>query len=186
MCRVELQACGKTKFQKEEVISKYRTHKTVSVINAAALLVDNGRAGTLSRLEEIIEFAKQMKYKRLGLAYCFGMESLAVSVMQILKANEFIVSAVSCSIGGIMQSEINTKSCIHKVACNPAGQAIQLNTENAELTIIMGICLGHDIILQKNLTMDFTTLLVKDRVNDHNPAKGIETEYEKITSKIKS
>ena len=33
----------------------------------------------------------------------------------------------------------------------------------------MGLCLGHDILLQKTLLTDFTTFVVKDRVLKHNP-----------------
>ena len=33
----------------------------------------------------------------------------------------------------------------------------------------MGLCLGHDLLLQKKLQSDFTTFVVKDRVLKHNP-----------------
>lgn len=53
------------------------------VIQAAAELVDHGRAGTLSRLEETIEFAKLMDYKRIGLAYCYGKEGEAKAMAYV-------------------------------------------------------------------------------------------------------
>jgi uncharacterized metal-binding protein len=85
----------------------------------------------------------------------------------------FDVSAISCSVGGLKQSEVNDSSCIHKVSCNPLGQADQLNAEEIDLTLVVGICLGHDILLNRNLKMDFTTLVVKDRKNNHAPLLGI-------------
>ena len=51
---------------------------------------------------------------------------------------------------------------------------MQLNAEKVDLVLIMGICLGHDILLQRNLQADSTTLLVKDRVFRHNPLLGLE------------
>lgn len=88
----------------------------------------------------------------------------------------FTVAAVSCSVGGLKQSEVNSESCIHKVSCNPLGRAEQLNGEKVELTLIVGICMGHDILLNRNLKMDFTTYVVKDRLHNHSPLKGLRTE----------
>ena len=36
-------------------------------------------------------------------------------------------------------------------------------------SILVGLCLGHDLLIQKNLNSDFTTFIVKDRVFYHNP-----------------
>jgi len=102
------------------------------------------------------------------------MEKYAVSLETVLKSKGFKVAAVSCSVGGLKQSEVNSVSCIHKVSCNPLGQAQQLNAENVDLTLIIGICVGHDILLNRNLTMDFTTLVVKDRKHNHAPLLGFE------------
>ncbi len=114
-----------------------------------------------------------MQYQKVGLAYCYGMEGDATVVRDIFKKEGIMLQTISCSLGAIMQDTINEKSCIHKVSCNPIGQAHQLNAENVDFVIIMGICLGHDILLQKNLKADFTTLIVKDRTNNHNPMEGI-------------
>ena len=116
-----------------------------------------------------------MNYNKIGLAYCYGMEQTAMKIKKIFIENSLDIIPISCSVGGLTQSEINTASCIHKVSCNPIGQAEQLNSENVDLTIVMGICLGHDILLHKNLNMDFTTLVVKDRVYNNNPIKIFET-----------
>jgi len=72
-CRTS-NSCGAEKFEKGELISSYSETENQKIVQAAALLVDNGRAGTLSRIQEIIEFIKSMQYSRVGLAYCYGME----------------------------------------------------------------------------------------------------------------
>lgn len=166
-------ACGNEKFDIENITEQFHDISNQKIVQAAAHLVDNGRAGTLSRLEEIIEFVGLMNYQRVGLAYCYGMESDAILVRDLFKKAGINLQTISCSVGSLMQDAVNEKSCIHKVSCNPIGQAHQLNAENVDFVIIMGICLGHDILLQKNLQADFTTLIVKDRTNKHNPMESI-------------
>ncbi len=180
ICRKQTNSCTLEHLKKFETIQLYKNYSTIEIVEAAAQLVDNGRAGKLSRTEEIMEFARTMHYKKIGLAYCFGMEKQAEKFQNLFRKNGFEVAAISCSVGGLTQSEVNSKSCIHKVSCNPIGQAHQLNTEKADLTLIMGICMGHDILLQRNLNMDFTTLVVKDRVFHHNPLQSIVEKNELI------
>lgn len=175
VCRKQQTSCDRESFEKAEVIGRYKEAANSEIVKAAAELVDSGRAGTLSRIEEIIEFAKRMNYQKLGLAYCYGMEKYAKAIETLLTDEWFDVSAVSCSVGGLKQSEVNEASCIHKVSCNPLGQAEQLNAEKVDLTLVVGICLGHDILLNRTLIMDFTTLVVKDRKNNHAPLLGITT-----------
>jgi uncharacterized metal-binding protein len=174
VCRKQQLSCDRESFDKTEVIDLYQEFSNSEIIKASAELVDGGRAGTLSRMEEIVEFANLMNYKSLGLAYCYGMEQHAKAIETILTNKGFVVSAVSCSVGGLKQSEVNTSSCIHKVSCNPLGQAEQLNAENVDLTLVIGICMGHDILLNRTLNMDSTTLVVKDRKFKHAPLLGIQ------------
>ena len=44
------------------------------------------------------------------------------------------------------------------------------NAEQMEMNIIMGLCVGHDMLFSKYSEAPVTTLLVKDRVTGHNPA----------------
>jgi uncharacterized metal-binding protein len=173
VCLKQQTSCDRESFDKAEIIVKYKVVSNSGIVKAAAELVDSGRAGTLSRMEEIVEFAQTMGYKKLGLAYCYGMEQYANAIETVLTDRGFNVSAVSCSVGGLKQSEVNSASCIHKISCNPLGQAEQLNSENVDLTLVVGICLGHDILLNRTLNMDFTTLGVKDRKFNHAPLQGI-------------
>lgn len=175
ICIKQQNSCSKESFKKEETLHNYHKTENKTIVDASALLVDNGRAGTLSRIDEICEFAKSLNFKKIGIAYCYGMEKNVKKIESYFKEKGFEVSAVSCSVGGLKQSEVNETSCIHKVSCNPIGQANQLNSENVDLTVVVGICLGHDILLNRNLNMDFTTLVVKDRVFNHNPLKALET-----------
>ena len=171
-CR-EGESCGTENFERNEVRNAYYADENQKILQAAASLVDNGRAGSLSRIQEIIEFVHKMDYKKIGLAYCYGMEETAKNLKNLFRENNIKLTPVSCSVGALAQDEINAESCIHKVSCNPIGQASQLNSEGADFVLIMGICLGHDLILQRNLNADFTTVAVKDRVYNHNPLQEL-------------
>lgn len=176
-CR-KTETCQATLFDREEVIQKYSAE--TEIVRAAASLVDHGRAGTLSRLQETIEFARQMKYKRIGLAYCYGMEKEVQQIAEIIRTSELNVRAVSCTVGGIPQNSVNPESEYCSVSCNPIGQAAQLNRENVDFVLMIGLCLGHDILFQREIKADFSSLVVKDRVHKHAPLK----ELTKIESTI--
>ena len=78
---------------------------------------------------------------------------------------------VACTVGGVAQDDVNQSSSTHTVSCNPIGQAEQFNAEGADLVILMGICMGHDILLQRKLQCDVTTFVVKDRVFANDPLR---------------
>lgn len=143
------------------------------IVQAAAKLVDNGRAGTLSRLDEVIEYSTLMGYQTIGLAFCYGMEKDVRLIADYLRANKFKVEAVSCTVGGLAQNQINHNSNICNVSCNPTGQARQLNSKNPNLTLTVGLCLGHDILFNHEIKSDTTNLVVKDRVYNHKPLEAI-------------
>lgn len=171
ICRAG-EKCTIVSFDKDEVVARYQQEQPI--VQAAARLVDNGRAGTLPRLMEIAELAQMLKMQKLGLAYCYGMESDARLVAQFLRKEGFTVEAASCTVGGLAQNQINAESNNCNVACNPIGQALQLNQRQPDLVITMGLCLGHDLLFQRNIMADTTTLLVKDRVYQHQPLLALE------------
>lgn len=172
-CR-KTESCHAQRFENEDLIQSYHLPQNQKIVQSAAELVDHGRAGTLSRLQEIIEFSKSMQYQRIGIAYCYGMEKDTALITQIFRESGFKIFPVSCTTGGFKQSEVNEKSKIEKVSCNPLAQAEQINNEEVDLTITIGLCLGHDILFQKQIKSACTTLIVKDRVHNHNPINALE------------
>lgn len=172
-CR-ELTSCGSEKYDRVESIAAYHEPDAQAVVQAAAQLVDEGRAGSLSRIEEIAEFATERGWKRLGLAYCYGMEADANLVSRFFRSRKFRVEAVSCSTGAFAQDAMNEASPIHKTGCNPIGQAEQIKWAKVDLVIEMGLCLGHDMLLHERLAgIPSTTLVVKDRTTGHDPLRAI-------------
>ena len=121
--------------------------------------MDNGKAGTLTRLDEIVEYTKLLGYTSIGVAYCYSMEKEAVLLREYLEQKGFKPTMVSCTVDGIKESQIDTSKTKNTVSCNPLGQANILNSAGIQFTILMGLCLGHDILLQKNLKMHFSTFI---------------------------
>jgi len=134
----------------------------------------------LTRLEEIIHYAKDMGYRHLGMAFCIGLEREASVINEILE-KEFEVSSVCCKVCGIDKKDLGLER-LHsyegvEATCNPLGQAMVLNKEGTDLNIILGLCIGHDVIFTKNSKAPVTTLAVKDRVLAHNPLGAIYSRY---------
>lgn len=169
-CR-EGEQCAAVSFDTNQVIKAY--HNEQNIVQAAAQLVDFGRAGTLSRIQELVEFSKSMNFQTIGLAYCYGMENDAFLISSHLRTMGLKVEAVSCTVGGLVQSAINQTSNICKVACNPIGQARQLNAKKPDLVVTMGLCMGHDILFNREIKSDTTTLVVKDRAHQHQPLRAL-------------
>lgn len=114
------------------------------------------------RVQELVEFTRRMKYSKLGVAFCTGLHEETKSLCKILESHGFNVNSICCAIDG---------------GCNPVGQARVLNSADTELNIIMGLCIGHDVLFTKFSDAPVTTLVVKDRVTCHNPAAPLMNRY---------
>lgn len=132
------------------------------------------------RIREIMLFAKEMGYRKLGLAFCVGLATEAEIVAKIL-SQEFEVVSVCCKACGIAKRSLGLEQIHperdHETTCNPAGQAALLNEAGSELNIVCGLCVGHDAIFNMTSRAPVTTLIVKDRVLAHNPAGAIYSPY---------
>jgi uncharacterized metal-binding protein len=63
-------------------------------------------------------------------------------------------------------------------------QAEVLNGEKTELNVMVGLCLGHDILFIRNFKADVTPLIVKDRVIGHNPIAALYTSQTYYKSRL--
>ncbi|RLG40732.1 MAG: hypothetical protein DRO05_05685 [Thermoproteota archaeon] len=144
--------------------------------------------GVRPRLLEIIKFSEMMGWKRLGVAFCTGLSDEARRVVEILEKAGFEVCSVRCKCGGIDKTELGVPkeykiSSLYgrpdsfEAGCNPIVQAEVLNSEEVELNIIVGLCIGHDILFSKYSKAPVTTLIVKDRVTGHNPVASLYSAY---------
>ncbi len=141
----------------------------------------------IPRIEETIQFAKKMNYKKLGLAFCLGLANEALIINKILENEGFEVVSVCCKTGGIAKENIGLKPNqkigapdSYEVMCNPIAQAEVMNEEKPDWVILLGLCVGHDTLFIKYCRQPITALAVKDRVLGHNPLTALylsETPY---------
>lgn len=145
---------------------------------------------TKTRIQEICEFARRLGCKRLGLAFCLGLAEEARAVAEVLAEQGFEVVSAVCKAGRTPKSELGLEAedtialDDTEAMCNPIYQAMLLNESNAELNVLLGLCVGHDSLFFKYAQAPTTVLAVKDRVTGHNPLAPIylrRSYYRKIT-----
>ena len=125
-----------------------------------------------SRLVEIRNYALKSGFKKIGIAHCMAVSKEAEAVKGFF-AKDFEVLAIDCKTGKLPKSDFLGDGFVG-ISCNPLGQAEYLAANGSEMNIVMGLCVGHDMIFGMNSTVPTTTLLVKDRAHKHNPLEGIQ------------
>lgn len=65
----------------------------------------------------------------------------------------------------------------YEAMCNPIMQAKVLKEKDTEINIVVGLCIGHDILFNKHSHVVTTTLIVKDRILAHNPIGALYSPY---------
>jgi uncharacterized metal-binding protein len=128
-----------------------------------------------TRIEETVEFAGKLGCRKLGLAFCGGLQKEAGLVADILEASGFVLASVACTCGGVGKESIGIQDSekVHigsfESMCNPLLQAAVLNREQTEFNVVLGLCVGHDSLFLKHADAFSTVLAAKDRVTGHNP-----------------
>ena len=128
-----------------------------------------------TRVEDTIALARLMGYKLIGIATCIGLLDETARLCAILKAQGFETASVCCKAGSIDKLKLGltenekVRPGSFEPACNPIAQAKLLNAQKTDMNIIVGLCVGHDMLFNKSSDAPVTTLVVKDRVTGHNP-----------------
>jgi len=141
----------------------------IRTVQSASALVDDGRAGTLDRVQEVIAFILHQNFRRIGVAACWSMKDTAREFCEELEQHGVIALPVWCTSGAVREREIDSHKDSDSVSCNPAGQAETMNRLQPDLVVEMGLCLGHDILFHQHLEVPHTVLAVKDRRHHHAP-----------------
>ena len=138
------------------------------------------------RIRELIEFAKKIGAQKIGIAFCTGLSDEASKVAAVLRHFGFTVHSVRCKCGAIDKTKLGVPKEYKfgepdefEAACNPVAQALLLNAIKTDLNIIVGLCVGHDILFTKYSEAPVTTLIVKDRYTGHNPVIALYSGYHK-------
>jgi uncharacterized metal-binding protein len=129
-----------------------------------------------TRVEDTIALAKLMNYKKIGIATCIGLLDETSRLAEILTAQDLEPYSVCCKSGSIDKLELGLQESekvrpnTFEPACNPIAQAALLNKAATDMNLIIGLCVGHDMLFAKHSQAPVSTLVVKDRVTGHNPA----------------
>ncbi len=128
-----------------------------------------------TRVEDLVALARLMAYEKIGIATCIGLLDEAHRLSDILHAQGLQPYSVCCKAGSIDKQGLGLAE-VDKIrpgrfeaACNPIAQARICNAMNTDMNVIVGLCVGHDMLFSKHATAPVTTLVVKDRVTGHNP-----------------
>ncbi len=202
LCGVDLRACfskeGKgpafcptlhRAAETQRALKKYQDPETKHFARAASLQEAECYAErdstpavlrpTKTRVEEIIEFAKKMDYKKIGVAFCGGLFSEANTFVRILEKHGFEAVSACCKVGGVPKEFLGLKDRekirigSYETMCNPITQAEVLNRAKTDFNVLIGLCVGHDSLFFKHAKALTTVLVTKDRVLGHNPVAAL-------------
>ncbi|MBC8535977.1 DUF1847 domain-containing protein [Feifania hominis] len=141
--------------------------------------IESAGYGQWPRIREIIEFARNMGYEKLGVAFCSGLAEEGRIACDILRRHGFTVVSVICKSGSIpkeragLQDSEKVRPGRFEPMCNPIAQAMLLNEQKTQFNIVIGLCVGHDSLFYRYADAPVTTLVTKDRVLAHNPAGAL-------------
>ncbi len=168
-----------TGLDREEILSAY-SEEDRQIMKAAAY-VEGTFYSNITRLQETAEFAKAMGYKKLGMAFCIGLNAEARLIARYYRQQGFEFYSVCCKTCSFSKKELELKQVKpdlpHEAMCNPKIQARLLAEKGTELFISCGLCVGHDALFNAACPGPVTTLVVKDRLLSHNPLGAIYSRY---------
>lgn len=162
---------------KAAVMAEYEKPENRRIMSAAAEVEYEGYC-QWPRVREIMEFARRMGYRKLGIATCTGLIRETRTLARILRDNGFEVFGIACKAGAVPKVDVGIDEKCSAVGCNmcnPILQAKMLEEAGTELNIVVGLCVGHDSLFYKYSAATTTTLVTKDRVLGHNPAAALYT-----------
>lgn len=158
----------------------------------SAAEVEGTYYGRLTRVEEIIAFARRIGAEKIGVATCIGLMEESKVFVKILGANDLKAYTVICKVGSVdktaigIPEELKVQKGSYEAICNPILQAKILNRQKTQLNVVVGLCVGHDSLFMRHSKAPVTTLVTKDRVLGHNPAAALYTSgfyYKKLLEK---
>jgi uncharacterized metal-binding protein len=175
--------------EKYENPESLRLYQNSTVNEQRAYMNIRGRViAVRPRILEIIKFSEMMNWKKIGVAFCTGLGTEAKRVVEIFESAGLDVYSICCKCGHVDKPMwgIAPEDKIHalrgrpesfEAGCNPIAQAEVLNSEDVDLNVIVGLCIGHDIQFTEFAKGPVTTLIVKDRVTGHNPFASLFSGY---------
>ena len=118
----------------EETAALYRDDPDTARIFQAAAEVEGLYYSQLTRVEEVMVFARRIGARKIGIATCMGLIDEAQAFARILRAKGFDdVCAVACKVGAVAKEragiadDVKVHPGCFEPTCNPVMQARILN-----------------------------------------------------------
>ena len=161
----------------EWALERYEEGRNKEIMIASAEIEYEGYC-QWTRVQEIMEFARKINARKIGIANCIGLINEARIFARILRTNGFEVYSVICKVAGKPKSSVGIPAVCENIGaamCTPILQARLLNNAQTDLNVVIGLCVGHDSLFYKYSDAYVTTLVTKDRVTGNNPAAALYT-----------
>lgn len=158
----------------EKAKNEYNTSDVIDIYKAACV-VGAKKDGFRPRIEEALDFVKELNLSKIGFASCVAFAHELGLIVKLFKKEGVEVICAGCQIGRVsaeargvphLRNYINSN-------CNPIAQAEIFNSEGTQLNFILGLCMGHDILFTRYSKAPVSTLIVKDRMTGNNPAAAL-------------
>jgi len=125
---------------------------------------------TLCRVAELVYFCLEMRFRRVGLAFCKDLLEPSRILAGVLR-RFFEVVPVWCKVGGVAEDDTDV------APCNPLGQAAALNAAHTDVNVVVGLCIGADCLFDRASDAPVTHLFVKDRSLANNPIGALYSDH---------
>lgn len=158
----------------EEVRQRYLDPEIHAIYQASVR--SSALCPNLTRVQEIIEFARGLGVRKIGLASCTIMLGEARVFARILRDAGFETYGVACKIESNRRSDLDihvSEGAQETILCNPIMQARLLEEAGTELNVVVGLCVGHDALFYRHSAAVTTTLAGKDHVTMNNPCAAL-------------
>jgi uncharacterized metal-binding protein len=149
----------------------------------AATDISSEKERQLCRLAELVYFCLEMRYRKIGIAYCVDLQEPAEILAGVLDRS-FETVSVCCKVGTVPRRTPSAKdgpgrhtTPVSPIDCNPLAQARLLNQAGTDLNVIVGLSMGADCVFAQESEAPVTTLFVKDKSLANNPIGAVYSEY---------
>jgi len=161
----------------EKAKAEYATPSTRDIYMAAGKTTAKGYM-KWPRIKEAIEFSKELRVKKVGLASCMSFIIELRQISELFVGAGFEVIGPACMLGRVDPRERGISEEFYAewgyyLYCNPIAQAEIMNHLGTDLNFIIGLCMGHDILFTKYSKAPVSTLIVKDKVLGNNPSAAL-------------
>ena len=151
---------------REHVLDLYLNTGARPVMEVATITSGMGIKHKWPRLREVVFFAHEMGVKRIGIASCSTYYREVPVLANMLREEGFEVIGAMCKMATIRRSDVGMAEDPEKpdsIICNPIMQAEALNNAGVDMNIVVGLCVGHDMLFTKHSEALCTTLVVRDQ-----------------------